>query len=85
MDLLRGLHTPPWLVSLARGIAGAVVAFGLVWLADAANVATLPEQAQWFVPLVVLVLRQVEGGLDQADPAKSSEGHAAAGQPLPPG
>lgn len=82
MDLLRGLRTPPWVVSLARGLVGAVLAAALLFLGDAANWINVPSEWQWAVPIILLALRQLEGALDQADSAKHSGGHATAGAPL---
>lgn len=79
LDILRGLRTAPWLVAIARGLAGAVVAFLLLWLGDATNVVSLPPAMQQAAPLLLFALRALEGTLDQADPAKLSNAHGQVG------
>lgn len=74
MDTVRGISTPPWVVGLVRGILEAAVAGGVAYAIFWLDVADLPEDVAVWAPVLVLILRTIEGGLDQMDSAKA-EGH----------
>jgi len=63
-DWVRGLHTPPWVVGLVRGLMEAVLMGGLVaaaiWVSE-------DERMIGLVPVALLVIRWLEGIVDQID------------------
>lgn len=68
MDLLRGLHTSPWIVATVRGIVAAVIGAAIIALSGA----DVPASLIPFVPVLIALLRVAEGALDQLDPQKPS-------------
>ena len=66
LDWLKGLTTSPWLVGLMRGVLSAIgtalVVYGIAWLGGP----DLPAELKPWAPVLVLVLRSIEGWLDQA-------------------
>lgn len=67
--LLRGLIGAPWLVGLARGILEAALMGALVAIAAYIN-AHAPAALVPYVPVALLIIRALEGAVDQIDPAK---------------
>ena len=70
MDILRGLTTAPWLVALMRGLVEAVVLAALFFVASWLTSSDVPTQLVPLVPLLLTVIRTIEGLADQIDPAK---------------
>jgi hypothetical protein len=70
MDLFRGLHIEPIYVALARAAVEAAAMAVLIVLAlfitSAPPAAIVP-----FVPILLAIIRWLEGVVDQIDPAKS--------------
>lgn len=72
-NLVRGLGTaPPWAVGLARGILEAVVMAALIglglFLTNSPPAAIVP-----FVPVLLVLIRYLEGAADSIDPAKQRD------------
>jgi len=70
IDAFRGLHLPPWVVALVRGFAEAVVFAGILFLINYLDAGDVPDDLRVWAPILVLLLRQLEGVADQIDPAK---------------
>lgn len=74
MDALRGLNTPPWLVGLTRGLVEAVVLALLgaltLWLSGK----DVPDELKAMAPILLLVIRTLEGLADNIDPEKAEPG-----------
>lgn len=80
-DFLRGITTNPALVGFARGVAEAVV-FVVVWsVADFVAANGLPDPVAQYGPVLLLLLRTLEGAIDNIDPAKQRAG-GDAGHPF---
>lgn len=74
MDILRGLTTNPALVGFARGVAEAI-AFVVIWsVADFIAAGGAPDAVGQFGPALLLILRALEGAIDNIDPAKERSG-----------
>lgn len=69
LDALRGLRFDPWVTGLLRALAEAAVMAVLIVLAlfltSAPPAAIVP-----FVPVLLAIIRWLEGLADQIDPAK---------------
>jgi len=67
LDLIRGLHTPPWVVGFARGALEA----GLMALVGAVAL-YIVEDPRFVVigPVVIWIERFLEGLIDQIDKSK---------------
>ncbi len=64
--ILSGVNVPPAIVGLARGVLFAAAAAGLEALANGLTGANLPPQYGIYLPVALLLIRTVEGILDQA-------------------
>jgi hypothetical protein len=69
-NLLRGLTAPAWLVGLARGVTEAAAFAGVATLVEFVATGGLPDELQPYGALVLVVVRTLEGALDNIDPAK---------------
>lgn len=68
LDLIRGLHTPPWLVGLARGVLESAVMAAIIEIGVLLPTA-LPQETVW-AALIPLVVGIFAGYADQIDPEK---------------
>lgn len=68
LDWIRGLHTPPWLVGLARGVLESAVVAAIIE-AGVLLPTALPQESVWaaFIPMIVGI---AAGWADQIDPQK---------------
>jgi len=77
MDILRGLTTNPALVGFARGVAEAI-AFVVIWsIGDFIAANGLPDSVAQYGPVLLLLLRTLEGAIDNIDPEKQRSGGVA--------
>ena len=70
-DLIRGIGVPPALVGIARGVIEAAVVSALAALVVLIPEADIPETARVWAPVVLMVVRIIEGIADGIDPSKS--------------
>lgn len=71
MDYLRGTFTAPWLVGLARAAAEAAAFVVLYTVADFIAAGGLPDELGIFGPIALVLVRPIEGVLDQIDANRS--------------
>ena len=63
--MLRGVNVSPVVVAGVRGIVEAAVLAGLVALADWLSDGSVTSQLGMWAPILVLIVRQLEGIADQ--------------------
>lgn len=77
--ILRGLHVPPWIVGMVRGVVEAA-ALGALYAVDAELVNLNLEP--WMLITAGLILRSLEGALDNIDKTKQRQRDST--DPTPP-
>jgi hypothetical protein len=73
---LKGIHVPPALTAFVRSIVLAVISLVLTMIVQWITSDAIPKEWVPYVPIVMFVLRQVEGFVDQATKPNQNRGTA---------
>ena len=73
---LKGIHVPPALVAFVRSIIAAVISLVLTMVVDKVTGGGIPKEWVPYVPVIVFILRQIEGFVDQNLKPKQNAGTA---------
>ncbi len=77
MEKLRGIRTPAWLTALMRSVVEAALFASTAVLIDWLQQGGLPDHLTIYGTVAILLLRNVEGILDEIDPVKKRRRKAA--------
>lgn len=70
LAVLRGLVLNPLLVAFARGLLEAAAMAAILFAGEYVTGGNLDDGLQMWAPIILLMLRQLEGLADRIDPAK---------------